>query len=422
MGGKVEDLTALPSAADGDLLYIIDVSAGPTGKSITVSNLLANVPVGSHVHSADDITSGLLTHEHGGLEFDASGGSDGQVLTKQSDGSIAWEDAVGGALDSIELKSSVKAATTANIALSGEKTLDGIPCFTGDRVLVKDQTDASENGIYIVSDYGSWPRADDLAADSSAAATFGHIQQGGEHGDRKWLCTNNTGTDTVGTDDLVFEIIDADPAGEELAASTAGPTIEVDTINPGGVGLGNEIQGIRIVGATGGTFALTFNGQTTGAIDFDATNTEVMTALEALSNVESGDVIVHGPLDSYYKYQVVFDGNFDGVDVPEMTADGTNLVGSNVQLDWSQSRFYRLTLNGNLTLAFEDGDVGLMLLKLIQDGTGSRTVTWPANVKWAGGTEPTLSTGAGDIDLIQFYWDGTDYYGSVIGLDFQVPV
>jgi len=51
------------------------------------------------------------------------------------------------------------------------------------------------------------------------------------------------------------------------------------------------------------------------------------------------------------------------------------------------------------------------MFKLIQDATGSRTVTWPAAVLWPGGTAPTLSTGANAVDLVALYYDGTNYYG-----------
>ena len=71
-----------------------------------------------------------------------------------------------------------------------------------------------------------------------------------------------------------------------------------------------------------------------------------------------------------------------------------------------------------------------VLLKLTQDGTGSRTVTnWKSfdqaggnagTVKWAGGSAPTLSTGANAIDIISFYWDNTNHtaYG-VASLNFS---
>ena len=57
-------------------------------------------------------------------------------------------------------------------------------------------------------------------------------------------------------------------------------------------------------------------------------------------------------------------------------------------------------------------NVGNLLLVLVQDGTGSRTATWPGTVKWPSGVAPTLSTGAADIDIISLYYDGSSYYGT----------
>lgn len=60
----------------------------------------------------------------------------------------------------IALKVPCKAATTANVTLSGEQTIDGIALTTGDRVLVKDQSTGSQNGIYKV-DTSTWQREPD---------------------------------------------------------------------------------------------------------------------------------------------------------------------------------------------------------------------------------------------------------------------
>lgn len=59
------------------------------------------------------------------------------------------------------IKAPCKAATTGNITLSGTQTIDGIACVSGDRVLVKDQTDSTQNGIYLV-DTGAWVRDADF--------------------------------------------------------------------------------------------------------------------------------------------------------------------------------------------------------------------------------------------------------------------
>lgn len=67
---------------------------------------------------------------------------------------------------------------------------------------------------------------------------------------------------------------------------------------------------------------------------------------------------------------------------------------------------------GNATLTFSNAPKAgtLVIVTIIQDGTGSRTITWPASVKWPGGTAPTLTTTASKRDVFSFVWDGSNYY------------
>src|SRR6266540_2588677 len=67
-------------------------------------------------------------------------------------------------------KAYVRAATTGNVTLSGTQTIDGVDLIAGDRVLVKDQTAAATNGIYVVA-AGAWNRSGD--ADTGAKVTGG---------------------------------------------------------------------------------------------------------------------------------------------------------------------------------------------------------------------------------------------------------
>lgn len=88
-------------------------------------------------------------------------------------------------------------------------------------------------------------------------------------------------------------------------------------------------------------------------------------------------------------------------------------------IDWGVGNKQKSTLTDNCTFTFTapDGQCNL-ILRLIQDATGSRTVTWPGTVKWPSGTAPTLSTGANAIDIIALYWNGTSYFG-VASLNFS---
>ena len=69
-------------------------------------------------------------------------------------------DRLSGVSGALAYKAPVRAATTANITLSGEQIIDGVAVTAGDRVLVKDQITGSENGIYDAST-GAWTRAKD---------------------------------------------------------------------------------------------------------------------------------------------------------------------------------------------------------------------------------------------------------------------
>jgi len=83
-------------------------------------------------------------------------------------------------------------------------------------------------------------------------------------------------------------------------------------------------------------------------------------------------------------------------------------------VDWGAGNKATVTLTGNVgTMAFTNpAKVSNLLLKIVQDATGSRLVTaWDADVKWVGGVAPTLTTTANAIDVISFYFDGTNYFG-----------
>lgn len=80
------------------------------------------------------------------------------------------------------------------------------------------------------------------------------------------------------------------------------------------------------------------------------------------------------------------------------------------EIDWANGNHQKSTLTGNCEFTYANADVGRYTLRLIQDGTGSRTVTWPTT-KWAGGVAPTLSTAASSIDIISLYYDGETWYG-----------
>lgn len=107
-------------------------------------------------------------------------------------------------LAKLDHKQSVRAATTANIALNGLQTLDGVVLVAGDRILVKNQGTAKDNGLYIAA-AGAWSRVAD--ADISAEVTPGlvvHVEQGNTLADTRWQLVTD-GAIVLGTTALTFQ-------------------------------------------------------------------------------------------------------------------------------------------------------------------------------------------------------------------------
>ncbi|WP_339492303.1 phage tail protein [Pseudomonas sp. EA_15y_Pfl2_R67] len=110
------------------------------------------------------------------------------------------------ALNKQDFKHSVLVATTANIALSGAQTIDGVVVPAGSRVLVRNQAVAKDNGLYVTA-VGAWSRAPD--ADASIEVTpglFVHVEQGTANGDSVWQLTTDTPI-VLGTTALTFDMI-----------------------------------------------------------------------------------------------------------------------------------------------------------------------------------------------------------------------
>jgi phage-related tail fiber protein len=101
-------------------------------------------------------------------------------------------------------KKPVRAATTANITLSGTQTIDGVAVIAGDRVLVKDQTTASQNGIYVCA-AGAWSRATDADGNSEVVTGLSVRVTEGTVNAKKGYFLSTTGAITVGTTALTFE-------------------------------------------------------------------------------------------------------------------------------------------------------------------------------------------------------------------------
>lgn len=125
------------------------------------------------------------------------------LATPSADSDAATKAYADSIASGLSYKDPVRAATTANITLSGEQTIDGVSVVAGDRVLVKDQSTGSQNGIYVCAS-GGWTRSTDF--DTSAEAKPGSavwVNEGTTNGDTGWVLTTNASI-TLGTTALTF--------------------------------------------------------------------------------------------------------------------------------------------------------------------------------------------------------------------------
>ena len=157
-----------------------------------------------------------------------------QKITSQADPTNPQDSATKNYVDNVatglDAKQSVKAGSTGNLTLSGTQTVDGIALIAGDRVLAKDQTTQSANGIYLVA-AGAWTRATDADAWTELPGAYAWVEQGTVNGDTGWVCTVDQGG-TIGTTAVTWSKFAAAPSAQvgyysNNATHGAGTTITV---------------------------------------------------------------------------------------------------------------------------------------------------------------------------------------------------
>ena len=292
-------------------------------------------------------------------------------------------------------RSTVRAATTANItissALNNGDSLDGVTLANGDLVLVKDQSSAEENGVYVVA---SSPARDDLfdTYDEHPGSLIA-IEEGTANADDLYLCTSNTGG-TLNTTAINFTKIFPGSGGTVTSVATAG------------LATGGTITGA-------GTVTVSINGQSglsaspVAADEFAIYDASATTHKKITTTELFGSDVLTASAREYTKTQ-----NFNMTTLSD---------GANISWDLSQNQVAKVTLAGNRTLDAPSNQVAgaTYILIVVQDGTGGRTLNTSASAyKFPGGTEPTLSTGANAVDILTFVSDGSSMLG-VAQLNFS---
>jgi len=259
------------------------ILAGPTTGSAAAptfrSLVAADIPSIAHTKISDFDTGvrtnrlNEMTAPNGAVSFSS------QKITNladpTADADAANKGYVDGVAQGLDIKDSCTAATTANItissALNNGDTLDGVTLSTNDRVLVKNQSTASQNGIYKVG--ASPARVDDLAAGVDAAGAFTFVEQGTVNGDNAFVCSSDKGSAVVGTNNLTF--VQFSGAGQVIAGNgidKSGNTLSVDLKSNGGLVIeSTEIAVDLAASSITGTLAVSDGG--TGSTSASAART-----------------------------------------------------------------------------------------------------------------------------------------------------
>jgi len=187
-----------------------------------------------------------------------------QLATKQYVDSVA---------QGLNTKAPVLCATTANITLSGEQTIDGITT-SASRVLVKNQTTASQNGIYL-SGSGAWTRTTDANTWNQLVSAYVFVEEGALQADTGWVCTVDPGG-TLGTTAVTwvqFSGAGTYTAGTGLTLAGTQFSITNTAVTAGSYGSATQV----------GTFTVNAQGQLTLA-----GNTTITPALGSITGLGTG--------------------------------------------------------------------------------------------------------------------------------------
>ena len=259
------------------------ILAGPTTGSAAAPTFRAAVAddVPSLLHTKiSDFDTGVRTNRLDQMAAPTGSVSlNSQTITNLSDPVNTQDAATKGFVEAtsqgLDVKDSCVAATTTNItistALNNGDTLDGVTLSTNDRVLVKNQNTASENGIYKVG--ASPARVDDLAAGADAAGFFTFVEQGTVNADNGFVCTSNKGSAVVGTNNLT--IAQFSGAGQIIVGDgmdKSGNTISVDLKSNGGLVIESTEIALKLdASSITGTLAVSDGG--TGSTSSSAART-----------------------------------------------------------------------------------------------------------------------------------------------------
>ena len=269
----------------------ISLGASATAIAGVTELTVDNLNVNGNTIATTNTNGNLVLDPNGTGTIDVSSARITSLATPTQTTDAATKAYVDAQLQGLDVKNSVRVATTANGTLSSafanNSTVDGITLATGDRILLKDQSTGSQNGIYTVNSSGAPTRATDFDADSEVTGgTFFFVEEGTVNADNGFVMTND-GTVTVGSTALVFTQFSG--AGQVTAGSAltkSGNTLNV-AVDDSSIEVSSDALRVKASGIT--------NAMLAGSIDLTAKVTGALPVGNGgtgLSSIAKGSVLV----------------------------------------------------------------------------------------------------------------------------------
>jgi hypothetical protein len=248
------DFTVSSGAVSVNAITLGSSSLNPGATTTDIAGLTSlaidNVTINGNEISTTNTNGDLSLNPNGSGVVDVNNSRISNVTDPTQTQDAATKGYVDAVKQALDIKDSVRVATTANITIASDlnvgDTIDGVTLADGDRVLVKDQSTASENGIYVA---GSSPvRAAD--ANTSAEVTSGmfcFVEEGTVGGDNGFVLTTND-TITLDTTDLTF--VQFSGAGQVIAGDALSKSGNTLNVNDDDITLEVNSDALRIKGIT----------------------------------------------------------------------------------------------------------------------------------------------------------------------------
>ncbi len=358
------------------------VAAGGGTVTETSADTLTNKTISGSDNTITNLTTGMFAVNVIDTDGTLAANSDTRLASQK-----AVRTAINNAVQGLDAKASVRVATTVTgtlaTAYENGQTVDGITLVTGNRILIKNQSSASENGVYTVAASGAPVRSTDMDHWDEVPGAFVFVEQGTANADTGWVCSADAGGTLNSTSIAWAQFSSAGTYTASTGLQLIGNAFSIDST----VATLTDPQTL-----TNKTLVAPALGTPASGVATNLTGLPLTTGVTGILPNANGGITLTA-LNTH-----------TSVRSPIGSTSGT-------AIDWATGDYHTRAVTTPTTFTFSNlpasGTVTCIVLEVTM--TGSQTITWPASVAWPAATAPTLASGK--IHLFTFI---TDDGGTVV--------